>query len=411
MHTQELKNTLTFILAGGQGERLKPLTLHRAKPAVPFAGAYRIIDFTLSNCIHSGLRKIYVLTQYQAQSLEEHIRFGWNFLPRRLQQFIVTRPPQHREERVWYQGTADAIYHNLDTLRSERPSHVLILSGDHIYTMDYGRMLEDHLENEALATIGAVQIPADEAERFGVLEVDDTNHVRNFVEKQQDAPEIPGAPGYCLGSMGIYAFRTDELIRRLEEDAADPNSTHDFGKDVIPRMIDSGRVIAHHFHGVHGEEVPYWRDVGTLDAYYDANLDLCNPSPQFNLYDNDWSIFTQWHNDPPAKTLFDEKEGRQSHVVDSLLCPGVIVSGAQVRRSVLGNRVYVDEAADVEGCILFRGVEIGKGARIRRAIVDKWARIEDGDEIGYDLERDRERFTVTESGIVIVPWAFPYEDV
>ncbi len=410
MNPQELKNTLTFILAGGQGERLKPLTLHRAKPAVPFAGAYRIIDFTLSNCIHSGLRKIFVLTQYQAQSLEEHIRFGWNFLPRRLEQFIVTRPPQHREERVWYAGTADAIHKNLDTLVSVRPSHVLVLSGDHIYTMDYGRMMEDHLENEALATIGAVRIPAAESSRFGVIEVDADNRVKNFVEKQDGAPEIPGQPGYCLGSMGIYAFRADELKRRLEEDAADPNSSHDFGKDVIPKMIDTGRVIAHDFRDGGTSEEPYWRDVGTIDAYYEANLDLCNPSPQFNLYDELWPIYTQWHADPPAKTLFDESTGRRATVADSLLCPGVIVSGAHVRRSVLANRVYVDEEADVEGSIVFRGARIGKRAKVRRAIVDKWARIEDGEEIGYDLEKDRERFSVTDSGIVIVPWGFPYAD-
>jgi len=400
---QELRDTLTLVLAGGMGERLKPLTLQRAKPAVPFGGCYRIIDFTLSNCIHSGLRRIHVLTQYQARSLEEHIRFGWNFLPRRLEQFISVRPPHHKREEKWYAGTADAIYQNIDTLLEERPKHVLILSGDHIYKMDYGRMLAQHLETGAALTIGAVEIPQSESRRFGIFQCDVEGRVLAFQEKPEVGEEIPGKPGSCYGSMGIYVFETDELIQRLREDAeAGSESSHDFGKDIIPRMIGEVPVMAHHYTGVEDEPEPYWRDVGTIDAYYDANMDLCSVQPQFNLYDQDWPIYTLWHNDPPAKTVFDEEDGRRSEVVDSLLCPGTVVSGASVKRSILSNRVFVGEGASVEGALLFSGVVVGKGARLRRAIVDKWTEIPEGFEVGFDPEKDAERFKVTESGIVVI---------
>ncbi len=281
---QELKETLTLVLAGGKGQRLKPLTSERAKPSVPFGGAYRIIDFTLSNCIHSGLRRIHVLTQYQARSLEEHIRFGWNFLPRRLEQFISVRPPHHRESEKWYQGTADAITQNIDTLEEERPKHVIILSGDHIYKMDYGRMLTQHLENEAALTIGAVRIPAAESKRFGILQTDAERRVLAFQEKPDVGEEIPGDPGFCLGSMGIYIFETEELIRRLRADAVLEGSSHDFGNDIIPRMIGDVLVQAHAFEGLDGNKNPYWRDVGTIDAYYEANLDLCSVAPYFIIY-------------------------------------------------------------------------------------------------------------------------------
>ena len=410
MSIADLQSTLTFILAGGQGGRLKPLTHRRAKPAVPFGGAYRIIDFTLSNCIHSGLRRIYVLTQYQALSLEEHIRFAWNFLPRRLLQFISSRAPHHLEEGRWYAGTADAIYHNLDTIKEDKPERVLILSGDHIYKMDYGKMIEEHLAREAAVTIGAVKIPADQSYHFGIFESDAESRVLSFQEKPQVGKEIPGEPGFCLGSMGIYIFETEELIRRLGEDAARGDaSSHDFGRDIIPRMIEDGtRIYAHHFQDVGGGDdpnrTPYWRDVGTIDAYYEANLDLCSVEPQFNLYDESWPTYTLWHNDPPAKTVLDEGE-RRAEVLASLLCPGVVVSGAKVKRSILGNRVFVDEGAVVEDSILLSGVVVGKGAKIRRAIVDKWNVIEPGQTIGYDEEADREQYTVSDSGIVVVPRA------
>jgi glucose-1-phosphate adenylyltransferase len=405
---RELRDTLTFVLAGGQGERLKPLTLQRAKPAVPFGGAYRIIDFTLSNCIHSGLRRIFVLTQHQARSLEEHIRFGWNFLPRRLEQYISVGAPHHQGHE-WYRGTADAILQNLDLIENEKPRRVLILSGDHIYKMDYGRMLAEHVQNDAAATIGAVRIPAGESRRFGVLEIDESNRVLSFEEKPKQGKEIPGSPGHCLGSMGIYIFEAEELVRRLKGDAElGTSSSRDFGKDILPRMIADSAVFAHHFRDPDGSERAYWRDVGTIDAYYDANLDLCSVEPQFNLYDLEWPIYTLWHNDPPAKTVFDEDGGRRAEVVDALLSPGVIVSGAKVRRSILGNRCYVGDDARVEDSIVFGGVVIGRNCKIRRAILDKWVEVPPGTEIGHDKERDRARFTVTESGIVVVPKGYRF---
>jgi len=405
--TSDLKDTLTLVLAGGQGERLKPLTSSRAKPAVPFGGSYRIIDFTLSNCIHSGLRRIFVLTQYQARSLEEHIRFGWNFLPRRLEQFITVRPPHHRSNSRWYEGTAHAIYQNLDTLRTERPKHVLILSGDHIYKMDYGRMLGQHIETGAALTIGAVRVPQEDSRRFGIFSTDQSSRVVDFLEKPEHGPEVPGRPGWCHGSMGIYVFETEELIRRLEEDAADPNSAHDFGHNIIPKMIGESAVFAHDFEDPYGSDPPYWRDVGTIDAYYEANIDLCSITPQFNLYDLDWPTYTLWHNDPPAKTILGG-DGNPSEVVDSLLSPGVIVSGASVRRSILSNRVRLEQNCEVDESILCSGVVIGKGAKVQKTIIDKWVRVPEEARIGYDREEDAKRFNVTESGIVVVPSGYSF---
>jgi len=401
--TTDLKDTLTLILAGGKGERLTPLTSCRAKPAVPFGGVYRIIDFPLSNCIHSGLRRIYVLTQYEARSLDEHIRFGWNFLPRRLEQFISTRPPHHHGHGHWYKGTADAIHHNVDTILDERPRHVLILAGDHIYKMDYRQMLREHVDNEAVLTIGAVSIPAEESGRFGVLETGPDGRVVSFEEKPARGRELPGDPGHCLASMGIYIFETEELLRRVREDAAlGRESSNDFGKDVIPRMIGESAVFAHAFRSVDGSENPYWRDVGTLDALYDANMDLCSVEPQLNLYDKDWPIYTLWHNNPPAKTVLS------AEVKDSLLCQGVVVSGAHVSRSVLGHRCMVRDGARVDESILFSGSQVRGGCRIRRAIVDKWVDVPEGTEIGFDRARDAARFPMTDSGIVIVPKGYTF---
>ncbi|MBK7642552.1 MAG: glucose-1-phosphate adenylyltransferase [Planctomycetes bacterium] len=401
--TQELKDTLVLILAGGQGERLMRLTSHRAKPAVPFGGAYRIIDFTLSNCIHSGLRRIMLLTQYQARSLEEHIRFGWNFLPRRLEQFIGVLPPHHLStEEKWYRGTADAIYHNLGLIEDESPKHVMILSGDHIYKMDYAWMLRDHLIKRAKCTVGAVRIPASEAPRFGIVEHDARGRVTGFDEKPKSgAKEIPGDPGYCLGSMGIYIFETEELKRRLLENA-ERNEGHDFGRNIIPAMVDEEPVFAHNFRHKAGDVNPYWRDVGTIDSLYEANMDLCSLTPQFNLYDFDWPIYTLWHNDPPAKCVFDAKTR------DSLLCPGVIVSGSQISRSILSNRVLVQEGALVEDSLLYHGVTVRPGAKLRRTIVDKWTEIPPGVEIGFDRARDEKHFTVTPSGITIIPSRYKF---
>jgi glucose-1-phosphate adenylyltransferase len=406
----DLRNTLVFILAGGEGKRLKPLTINRAKPAVPFGGCYRIIDFTLSNCIQSGLRRIHLLTHYQARSLEEHIRFGWNFLPRRLEQFITCRPPHHVTVGQWYRGTADAIWHNLDAIEDWQPTNVFVLSGDHIYHMDYRDMLAEHVEHGAVLTIGAVRIPVAEASRFGILQCGADGRVTGFVEKpKHDAPEIPGDPGFCLASMGIYVFEMRELVQRLRADHAQPEGEGgDFGLHVIPRMIRNSPVYAHHFRGLPGDLQPYWRDVGTIEAYFDAQMDLCNVAPQLNLYRRDWPTYTLWHNDPPAKIVFEEEQGRRSEVHDSLLCPGVVVSGGKVRRSILSNLVYVDEHSALEECIVLRGASIGKRCRLRRAIVDKWNRVPDGTVIGHDPERDHQRFHVSPTGIVVVPRGYDW---
>ncbi|MGE3171266.1 MAG: glucose-1-phosphate adenylyltransferase [Planctomycetota bacterium] len=403
----DTRNTLVFLLAGGAGNRLKPLTQNRAKPAVPFGGAYRIIDFTLSNCIHSGLRRIYILTQYRARSLEEHIRFGWNFLPRRLEQFITCRSPQHDATGRWYRGTADAIYHNLDAIGDWQPPNVLVLSGDHIYHMDYRLMLREHVDHEASLTIGAVRIPKDQAHHFGILQIDATGRVTAFQEKpKENAAEIPGDPGFCLASMGIYVFETGELVRRVVEDHGMPeNQSGDFGTHVIPRMIRDTLVRAHHFCGLGGDEQPYWRDVGTIEAYFDAHMDLCSVAPALNLYRRDWPIYTLWHNDPPAKSVFREPNGRFAEVHDSLLCPGVVVSGARIRRSVLSNLVYLDEHSQLEDCIVLRGARIGKNCKLKRVIVDKWNHIPDGTVIGEDPTEDRRRYHVSDSGITVVPRA------
>jgi glucose-1-phosphate adenylyltransferase len=311
--------------------------------------------------------------------------------------------PPHHLSGEWYKGTADAIQQNLSLVEDEAPKHVVILSGDHIYKMDYSWMLRDHLIKRAKLTIGAVRIPVSEASRFGILEVDAKNRVTGFVEKpKKGAKEIPGDPGYCLGSMGIYIFETEELKQRLNADAASDSSTHDFGKDVIPKMISEVPVYAHNFRHKAGEVNPYWRDVGTIDALFDANMDLCSVTPQFNLYDMDWPIYTLWHNDPPAKCVLD------AHVKDSLLSPGTIISGANLHRSILSNRVRVMEGASVEESLLFHGVVVRPGAKLRRVIVDKWTEIPAGVEIGFDRAKDEKHFTVTASGITVVPSRFKF---
>ena len=401
----DLKSTLTFILAGGEGSRLKPLTQLRAKPAVPFGGCYRIIDLTLSNCIHSGLRRINLLTQYQARSLEEHIRFGWNFLPRRLEQWITCTPPHHVSVGKWYRGTADAIFHNLHTIGDWEPANIAVLSGDHIYQMDYRDMFREHAEHGAALTIGAVRIKVEEASRFGILQVGADGRVTGFVEKpKHDAPQIPGQPGYCLASMGIYVFETNEVVRRLREDNEMPEGQGgDFGQHVIPRMIESVPVYAHYFRGRDGSPDPYWRDVGTIEAYFDANMDLCSVKPKLNLYDEDWPTYTLWHNDPPAKTVFSESgDGRRAEVQDSLVCPGVVVSGAKVRRTLLSNRVRVEEHSQLDECIVLRGAQVGRNCKLKRVIVDKWNKVPDGTVIGYDPDADKKRFAVSQTGIVVV---------
>jgi glucose-1-phosphate adenylyltransferase len=406
----ELQRTLTLILAGGQGERLMPLTAERAKPAVSFGGIYRIVDFTLSNCINSGLRHVYVLTQYRSRSLEDHLRLGWNFLPRRLAQFIAPLPPQRATRETWYGGTADAVHQNLETIEAEGKQRVLILSGDHIYKMDYGRMIVDHVERGADVTIGAIPVRAAEARRFGVFEVGPAGEVRGFAEKPRQPRELADRPGWSLASMGIYLFETSVLKKLLVEDAKRADSSHDFGKDVIPRAIAGHKVAVHRFIDENQKAEPYWRDIGTIDSFYEANLDLVAVEPQFNLYDHHWPIFTMQHNEPPAKTVFADPPGggKRGEALDSVLAPGVIVSGGRVERSLLSFRCRVEEQAVVEDSILHAGVVVGPRARVRRAIVDKWTHVPPGESIGIDAERDRRRFTVSEGGVVVVPMRYDF---
>jgi glucose-1-phosphate adenylyltransferase len=405
-----LRETLTLILAGGQGERLMPLTAERAKPAVSFGGIYRIIDFTLSNCINSGMRHIYVLTQYRSRSLEDHLRLGWNFLPRRLAQFIAPLPPQRATRETWYGGTADAVQQNLETIEAEGKKRVLILSGDHIYKMDYGRMLEEHLERGADVTIGAVPVRVEEARRFGVFETAPDGSVVGFAEKVANPKEMPDRPGWALGSMGIYLFEFDVLKELLVEDAKRADSSHDFGKDVIPRAIERRKILVHRFVDQNQKAEPYWRDIGTIDSFFEANLDLISVEPQFNLYDHHWPIFTMQHNEPPAKSVFADPpgQGKRAEVLDSMLSPGVIVSGGRVERSLLSYRCRVEEHAVVEDSILHAGVVIGPGAKVKRAIIDKWTHVPPGETIGWDGERDRKRFTVSPGGVVVVPMRYDF---
>jgi glucose-1-phosphate adenylyltransferase len=403
-----VSGVLAFVLAGGRGQRLYPLTRDRAKPAVPFAGLYRIIDFTLTNCLHSGLRHILVLTQYKSLSLERHIQIGWSIFSPALGEFLVTVPPQQRAAEHWYLGTADAMYQNwysVERFAMEQgaPEAILILAGDHVYKMDYRPMVRFHQEREADLTVGVVAVPlAEAAGELGVLVVNGEGSVLHFQEKPAQPAPSPTDPAVCLASMGIYVFRPEVLARRLEEDARTADSSHDFGRDVINRMVGEDRVFAFPLERANKNPLPYWRDVGTLDAYWEAHMDLVAITPKFNLYDREWPIHTYHEPWPPAKTVHDEP-GRTGTAVNSLLSPGSIVSGSHVARSVLSPGVRVNSYATVEDSVLLAGVDVGRGARIRRAIVDKGVRIPPGERIGYDPETDRARFTITEAGIVVLP--------
>lgn len=402
-----MKDVLAVVLAGGKGSRLEPLTRDRAKPAVPFGGGYRIIDFTLSNCLNSGIRKILVLTQYKAMSLDRHVTLGWrSYLCRELGEFIDVVPPQQRIDEQWYQGTADAVYQNIYTLEKERPQRVLILAGDHIYKMDYSRMMADHAANEADLTIAALKVPKEEAKAFGVMQVDESNRIIGFEEKSPNPKTLPGDPDHCLASMGIYVFNSPLLFDELCKDATLPDSAHDFGKNIIPSLIDSRRVFAFPFKDENRKQDAYWRDVGTIDAYYEANIELTTVEPQLNLYDDRWPVRTYQPNLPAAKFVFDDKEEdavRRGSAIDSLVCPGAILSGGRVKRSVVGPAARVNSYAEVEDSILFTGVNVGRRCRIRRAIIDKQVDIPEGMQIGYDLEADRKRgFTVSEGGVVVI---------
>jgi glucose-1-phosphate adenylyltransferase len=410
-----MRDVLTLILAGGRGSRLEPLTRDRAKPAVPFGGVYRIIDFTLSNCINSGLRRILVLTQYKARSLDRHLRAGWNFLSAALDEYVDVLPPQQRIDEHWYKGTADAIYQNIYSIEKEGPRYVLVLAGDHIYKMNYGEMIRFHIENNADLTIGAIPVPVSECRHVGVLGADVTGRVADFREKPETAEGMPGDPEHVLASMGIYVFNARPMYELLCEDAARPESGHDFGRDVIPSMIARQRVFAFRFRDRNRKVVPYWRDVGTLDAYYQANLDLIEIDPVLNLYDAEWPIRTLQPMLPPPKTVFAQAgpvgEARRGEAHDSILSNGCIVSGGHVSRSVLSPNVRVNSYAVVEDSILYDRVDVGRYARIRRAIIDKDVRIPPHATIGHDLEHDRRRgFTLTEQGIVVIAKATSPEE-
>ena len=398
-----MKDTLGVLLAGGAGERLFPLTRDRAKPAVTFGGNYRIIDITLSNCINSDLRKVYILTQYKALSLNRHIREGWGtIVASELAEFIEILPPMKRVSENWYMGTADAVYQNIYSIGSEQPKYVLILSGDHIYKMNYGLMMKQHLDAGADVTLATILIEPSESPRFGVVDVDRDARVVGFEEKPKSTQlRSPFNPNMCSGSMGVYLFNTDVLLPALLKDAEDPESSHDFGHDILPKLLDEYRVYAFNFIDENKKEALYWRDVGTLDAYYEANMDVVSVSPVFNLYDKAWPIRTHQRQYPPAKFVFSEP-GRTGMAVDSVVSAGCIVSGATVRRSVMSPDVRVNSYAEVESCIIFSHVNIGRHCRIRRAIVDRDVHIPEGSVIGYDVEEDRRNYFVTDSGITVV---------
>ena len=401
-----MKDVVAVVLAGGKGSRLEPLTRDRAKPAVPFGGGYRIADFALSNCLNSGIRKILLLTQYKASSLDRHINTGWRqYFCRELGEFIDVVPPQQRIDEHWYQGTADAVYQNIYTIEKEKPKSVLILAGDHIYKMNYGAMVDYHEKLKADLTVAALQVDPESAKAFGVMQVNERNRIIGFDEKPSNPKTIPGNPDQCLASMGVYVFSARFLFEQLLKDANQAGSQRDFGKNIIPSVIDSHRVFAFPFQDENRKSQAYWRDVGTIDAYYEANMDLVSVDPMLNMYDRQWPIRTYQENCPPPKFVFggDEHEGRVGMATDSIVCPGSIVSGGRVERSIVGLHCRVNSFANVSDSILFDNVEVGRHAQVRRAIIDKGVIIPPGARIGYDLKNDQLRgLTVTDSGIVVI---------
>jgi glucose-1-phosphate adenylyltransferase len=396
-----LRDVVAVLLAGGAGERLYPLTRDRAKPAVSFGGPYRIVDFTLSNCINSGLRKIFIATQYKAQSLNRHVRLGWGVVNTELGEFVEILPPQKRVSENWYLGTADAVYQNLYSIERERPRWVIVLSGDHIYKMDYGRMLDFHIARGAALTLGAIEIPAAESGRFGVLELDEDGRVRCFQEKPGQPALAPEGTDVRLASMGVYIFDTELLFRELLRDA-EAEGSHDFGRDIIPKLVASDtRVYAYQFWDENKKESKYWRDIGTLDAYFEASMDLIQIDPIFNLYDPEWPLRTYQPQFPPAKFVFSQ-DGRTGRALDSIVSMGCIVSGSDVRRSILSPNVRVHSYCDIEDSILMPNCVVQRHSRIRRAIVDRNVVVPRGALIGYEAAEDRRRHTVSDGGIVVV---------
>ena len=399
-----IENTLALILAGGTGSRLKPLTLDRAKPAVPFGGKYRIIDFTLANCLHSGIRRILVLTQYKSHSLQKHLRDGWSIFNPELGEYITPIPPQMRTSDDWYLGTANSIYQNIYLIERNDAEAIIILSGDHIYRMDYAAMLRQHEENGADLTVACMEVDAGKASAFGIMNIEPDFRVTGFQEKPEHTMARPDNPDVAMASMGVYIFGRQQLFDILRKDHEQGDSTHDFGRDIIPQMVNSHRVYAYQFGGEEGRVTPdrYWRDVGTLDAYYAANMDLLEPVPSINLYQTDWPIRTYQEQTPPARNVPGES-GTEGIFINSIVGGGTIIAGGSVNHSILFSNVFIDDESFVEDSILFSDVRVGRHVRIRNCIIDKHVIVPDHETIGFDEQLDRQRFTVTEQGIVVVP--------
>ncbi len=399
--SQLTKSTMALIMAGGRGERLKHLTAHRAKPATPFGGKYRIIDFSLSNCVNSGIRQILVLTQYKSHSLIQHVQRGWGYLRGELGEFVQLVPAQQKLGELWYRGTADSVFQNLDIIEAHAPELVLVLAGDHVYKMDYGPMIAYHVERQADITVGMVQVPVETGREFGIATVDNDNRITRFSEKPAKPEPMPGRSDLALASMGIYVFNREYLHEVLAADAADPASAHDFGRNIVPGAIATDRVFAYPFQTVETQAQAYWRDVGTVDAFYDANMELIFVSPELNLYDAEWPIWTYQEQMPCAKFVLDE-DGRRGSAINSMVAGGCIISGASVRESLLFFNVTVDERSDIYRTVVLPHVRVGRGCRISRAIIDEGCVVPDDTVIGEDLALDQERFHVTEQGVVLV---------
>lgn len=404
-----LEKTLAIVLAGGAGTRLHPLTEHRAKPAVPFGGKYRIIDFTLANCLHSGLRRVLVLTQYKSHSLQKHLRDGWSVFNPELGEYITPVPPQMRAGESWYVGTADSVYQNRYLLERSGADWVVVLSGDHVYRMDYRAMLETHRRCNAAVTVACTDAALEDARSLGVVSVDQAQRITAFSEKPEEPTPMPEEPSRAMVSMGIYVFSMDVLLDSLDQDHAKEASSHDFGRDLLPTLVDGHAVYAYRFGGSEGRVTAdrYWRDVGTLDGYYEANMDLLEPVPPIDLYQDDWPIRTYQAQHPPARTT-PGKFGNEGIFVNSIAGGGVVIAGGTVKHSILFSNVFVGEEALLEDALLFDGVRIEDSAQVRRCIIDKDVRIPAGERIGHDLDRDRDRFTVTEKGIVVVPKGYRF---
>ncbi|MCL4116380.1 glucose-1-phosphate adenylyltransferase [Vibrio lentus] len=406
-----MQDTLTIVLAGGVGSRLSPLTDNRAKPAVPFGGKYRIIDFTLANCLHSGLRQILVLTQYKSHSLQKHLRDGWSVLNPELGEYITNVPPQMRTGDSWYSGTADAIYQNLYLLSRSEAKHVVVLSGDHIYRMDYAPMLKQHKQNEADLTVACMEVSIDEAKEFGVMEIDESLQINNFTEKPRYPASVPGRPTRSMASMGIYIFDKEVLTQALLADAEDPDSSHDFGKDIIPKLVGNNSVYAYKFGDEEGRvtQDAYWRDVGTIDSYYQSNMDLLKPTSPIDLYQPDWAIRTYDPQLPPARTIASV-EGNQGIFINSMIANGVVIEGGSAQNSIFFPKVKVSNAAIVIDSILFEDVEIGRNCHIQNCIIDKNVKVPDGTQIGIDSLADAKRFHISKQGVIVVPSSYEFNE-